>query len=65
MAHAYSVEIHDFLGEMMAEAIEALRRARADGDEPTQARMEGRMEELEFFRRYLQEKIDLKTQRYF
>lgn len=63
MAHQYSVEIQDFLGELIAQAEAELSAAEAGSE--AQARAQGKLEEARFFRRHLSENYDLKTQKYY
>ncbi len=57
----YSVEIHNYLSNKIAEAEHAVQL----GDENTAAHARGQLEELRWIRRYLQENIDLKNFVYF
>jgi len=61
MAHQYSVEIHQVISKSLLETQKAL--AQAQGLE--KARLQGREQELAFFRNYLSEHFDLKHFPYF
>ncbi len=61
MPNDYSVEIHKYLSNKIAEAEHAVQL----GDEDTAAHARGQLEELRWIRRYLQENIDLKNFVYF
>ena len=65
MAHEYSVMIHTFIGEKITLAEQNRQAACLKGDSAGQRFYEGQLTELMDLRRYLSEKIDLKTQRYF
>lgn len=63
MAHQYSVEIQDFLGQLIADAEEQLKAAPKGSEEA--ARAAGKLEEAQFFRQHLSDNYDLKTQKYY
>lgn len=65
MTHAYSVEIHNYISEKLAVANEKKKDAEKQNDFETQQFYEGQIKELIIFRKYLTEKIDLKTQKYY
>ncbi len=65
MAHQYSVEIHEFLGDNLKKARSALEEAQKAGDKKAVEHQQGRIEELNFFRTMLTEKFDLSNQKYY
>ena len=65
MAHAFSVEIHDFLSKKIMLAEEGKKRAILEKDKGTSQYYEGQLQELKVVRQYLTENIDLKTQKYY
>jgi len=65
MAHAFSVEIHDFLSQKILEAEEGKQAAELNRDTAGFHYFEGRLLELQEMRQYLSDHIDLKTQKYF
>ncbi len=65
MAHAFSVEIHDFLSGKISQAEEGKKQAAQDDDEKTWHYFKGQLVELKTLRSYLTENFDLKTQKYY
>ncbi len=65
MPHIFSVEIHAYLSAKIEAAEEKKKQAIADRDESLQRHLEGEMLELMEMRQYLNDNIDLKTQKYF
>ncbi|MDT8447208.1 MAG: hypothetical protein RRB13_10000 [bacterium] len=63
MAHQYSVEIQNFIGELIQKA-QAEMMGLDEGSE-ARIRAEGRLEEAQFFRDHLTKNYDLKTQKYY
>ncbi len=61
MPNDFSVEIHTYLS---AKILEAEREAKL-GDQVTSAYARGKLEELQWIRKYLQENIDLKNYIYY
>ncbi len=53
----YSVEVHKYLSNKIAEAEQAVKQ----GDQDIAAHARGQLEELQWIRRFLQENIDLKN----
>ena len=65
MAHAFSVEIHDYLSQKIGLAKEGKKKANQHNDTELQSYYEGQLLELARMRNYLTENIDLKTQHYY
>ncbi len=65
MVNRYSVDTHQYITEKIADAQSRLKGAARQNDMEAQQYYKGQLKELYFFRRYLSEKIDLKTQTYF
>ena len=65
LAHEYSVEIHNYISEKISVAEEKKKRAEKQNDSETQQFCEGQLKELFKIRKYLTERIDLKTQKYY
>lgn len=65
MAHEYSVQIHDWLTRQIETVAEELKNYEAKGDGLKQNYFKGRYDELLGLRRYLTERIDLDTQKYY
>lgn len=65
MAHQYSVEIHEFLGEKLKEIHSALEEARSKGEETAIRYQEGRLELLNQMRKHMTDKFDLANQKYY
>ncbi len=65
MAHLYSVRIHDFISEKIRIANQGIRHAQDENDAETIDFYKGQLKELLMLRKYLSEKIDLKTQTYY
>jgi hypothetical protein len=65
MAHEYSVMIHTFIGEKIVLAEQRKQAAGMRGDLNAQRFYEGQLAELMDTRKYLAERVDLRTQRYF
>ncbi len=61
MPNDYSIEVHKYLSDKIAEAERALKL----GDQDIAAHARGQLEELQWIRRYLQENIDLKNFTYY
>ncbi len=61
MPNDYSIEVHKYLSDKIAEAEQAVKL----GDRDIAAHARGQLEELQWIRRYLQENIDLKNFNYF
>ncbi len=65
MAHLYSVCIHEFISEKIRIANQGIQHAQDKNDAETIGFYKGQLEELLMLRKYLSEKIDLKTQTYY
>lgn len=65
MAHIFSVEIHGFLSKKIRLAEEKKKTAKQENNEETRRYFEGQLLELKNLRQYLNENIDLKTQKYY
>jgi len=65
MAHEYSVAIHNYISEKIAVAEEKKKKAEKHNNFKTQQFYEGQLKELFKIRKYLTERIDLKTQKYY
>ena len=65
MAHEYSVKIQNYLSEKISAAETMKTTAENQDDFEAQRYYDGQLNELYRLRRYLTEKIDLKTQRYY
>lgn len=65
MPHIFSVEIHVYLSTKIQETEGKKKQAIADKDESLQRHVEGELLELMTMRQYLNDNIDLKTQKYF
>ena len=63
MANEYLIDIHNFISKRLA-AAENKKKA-ADADIESQRFYKGQLQEWRQMRRYLAEKVDLKTQKYF
>lgn len=65
MAHAYSVQIHNWISERVSDLNVKIKAAKVADDVLNQAYFSGQLEELKRIRKHLSEKIDLDTQTYF
>jgi hypothetical protein len=65
MANEYLVAIHKYISEKIAAAENNKKNAAKQNDSSSLQYCEGQLQELKAIRRYLAEKIDLKTQKYF
>jgi hypothetical protein len=65
MANEYLVAIHNYISEKIAAAENNKKNAEKQNDLSSLQYCEGQLQELKAIRRYLAEKIDLKTQKYF
>ena len=65
MANEYSVKIHNYISEKIAEAQKAKKVSEAEDDGETRRYLEGRLHELLNLREYMKANIDLKTQKYY
>ena len=65
MANEYLVAIHNYISEKIAAAENNKKNAEKQNDLSSLQYCEGQLQELKTIRRYLAEKIDLKTQKYF
>ena len=65
MADEYLVAIHNYISAKLAAAESNKRNAEQKSDLTSLNYWEGQLEEMKALRRYLAEKIDLKTQTYF
>jgi hypothetical protein len=65
MAHAFSVEIHDYLSKQILLAGDGQKKAVQEGDNVLHSYYEGQLLELKTLRQYLSDNFDLKTQKYY
>ena len=65
MAHAFSVEIHDYLSEKILLARDGRKKAARDLDDTLCSYYDGQLLELTTMRQYLTDNFDLKTQKYY
>lgn len=65
MPHAFSVEIHDYIGRKLLLMEEARTKAIQENNSSVQFYCEGQIVELMNLRKYLAENMDLKTQKYY
>jgi hypothetical protein len=65
MAHEHSVTIHDYLSLKIAEAQKKKEQANQLDDAENVQFYSGQLEELVGIRKYLTDKIDLNTQKYY
>lgn len=65
MPNAFSVEIHDYLSNKIAQARTGIETAISENDMTTQRSFEGQLLELETLRHYLTENFDLKNHKYY
>ena len=65
MTHQYSIEIHDYVSDKIKWSNEMKKQA-AEGKDQILARYyEGQLKEWMKMREYMDQKIDLKTQKYY
>ena len=65
MANEFSVAIHQYISDKIAAAKKSQKDAQQKNDPAAASYYEGQLRELTGVRRYMAEKIDLKTQKYF
>lgn len=65
MANEFSVAIHQFISDKISAAEKSQMDAEQKNDPAAAKYYEGQLRELTGIRRYMAEKIDLKTQKYF
>jgi hypothetical protein len=65
MANQYSVEIHQYISDKIAEAKKNKDIAERQKDRPLEHFYAGQLRELNKIREYMAAKIDLKTQKYY
>ena len=65
MANEYSVAIHNYISEQIATTERKKQHAEKKNDLESISYYEGQLKELNSFRQYMVEKIDLKTQKYY
>ena len=65
MTNEYLVEIHEYINERIVSAENKKRAADANIDPESKQFYEGQLQEWLKMRRYLANKVDLKTQKYF
>ena len=65
MANEYSVAIHHYISDKIATAEKNKKKAEKENDRAAVGYCEGQLQELNLIRRYLNDKIDLKTQKYY
>jgi hypothetical protein len=65
MANEYSVAIHNYISDKIAAAEKSQKDAEKKNDSAAARYYGGQLRELTDIRRYMVEKIDLKTQKYY
>ena len=65
MANDYLIEIHNYISEKIAHAQSRKDEANANNELESRRFYEGQLIEWHHLRKYLAEKVDLKTQKYF
>lgn len=65
MPNEYSIAIHTYISNKIAAAEKAQKTAEKDNVLETARYYEGRLQELNIIRQYMDDKIDLKTQKYY
>ena len=65
MANEFSVAIHHYISDKIAAAQKSQKDAEQKNDPAAAKYFEGQLKELTGIRRYMADKIDLKTQKYF
>ena len=65
MTHEFSVDIHAYIKKKILAAEKGKKQAGAQDDYETRRFYVGQLHELLNLRKYLSERIDLKTQKYF
>ena len=65
MANQYSVEIHQYISDKIAEAKKNKEIAKGQQDHLSEQFYAGQLRELNKIREYMAAKIDLKTQKYY
>ena len=65
MAHIYSVTTHDYISEKISVARSKQEKAKGQNDLENYNFYRGQLEELFKIRKYLTDRIDLQTQKYF
>ena len=65
MANQYSVEVHQYISEKIAEAQKKKEIAEKQQDRPSEHFYAGQLRELNKIREYMAARIDLKTQKYY
>lgn len=65
MANEYAVAIHNYISGKIASAEKNMKLAERERDAGSISYYRGQLEEFNKMRRYLAEKIDLKTQKYY
>jgi len=65
MANEYLVEIHKYISARIVSAENGKKTADANNDPESKRFYEGQLQEWLKMRRYLANKVDLKTQKYF
>ncbi len=65
MAHEYSVQIHDWITNKIKTITKKIRVAKDQKEVGQESYYKGQLEELSFIRAYLNDRIDLNTQKYY
>lgn len=65
MAHEYSVQVHDWIKQKMAEAASELKKAEQEADPVKESYSKGMLGQLNEIRQYLTDQIDLDTHKYY
>ncbi len=65
MANEYSIAIHHYLSDKISLAKKAQKKAEKENNPEIARYYEGRLQELNIIRRYMNDNIDLKTQKYY
>ena len=65
MANAFLVEIHDYISRQIETSLKYREEAQVRGDEKRLAFIDGHLLELRLMRRFLSERFNLTTQKYY
>lgn len=65
MTHEYSVEVQDYITQSISEAEKRASEAMSQSDMASTRFHRGQLRELQHIRRFLTERIDLETQKYY
>ncbi len=65
MAHEYSVLVHNWISEKVKKTTQDLKKSQEEKDDLQKKFHRGQLEELDDLRKYLTDKIDLDTHKYY